>query len=81
MSQENVEQLYRAYDAFNRRDLDAYLARIDPEVEFTPRIMGLEGGFYRGQRDGVRESVADPLSSSSPTSLPRSWKFATLASP
>ena len=54
MSQENVEQLYRAYDAFNRRDLDAYLARIDPEVEFTPRIMGLEGGFYRGH-DGVRE--------------------------
>jgi hypothetical protein len=25
MSQENVERLYRAYDAFNRRDLDAYL--------------------------------------------------------
>jgi hypothetical protein len=26
MSQEKVERLYRAYDAFNRRDLDAYLA-------------------------------------------------------
>ena len=26
MSRENVERLYRAYDAFNRRDLDAYLA-------------------------------------------------------
>jgi hypothetical protein len=32
MSRENVERLYRAYDAFNRRDLDAYLAHIDPEV-------------------------------------------------
>ena len=26
MSQENVELSYRAFDAFNRRDLDAYLA-------------------------------------------------------
>jgi hypothetical protein len=24
MSQENVELLYRAYNAFNRRDLDAF---------------------------------------------------------
>jgi hypothetical protein len=46
MSQENVERLYRAYDAFNRRDLDAYLGLIDPEVELTPRIMELEGGSY-----------------------------------
>ena len=46
MSQENVERLYRAYDAFNRRDLDASLALIDPEVELTPRIMELEGGSY-----------------------------------
>ena len=55
MSQENVERLYRAYDAFNRRDLDAYLALIDPEVELTPRIMELEGGSYYRGHDGVRE--------------------------
>jgi SnoaL-like domain len=55
MSQENVERLYRAYETFNRRDLDAYLALIDPEVELTPRIMELEGGSYYRGPDGVRE--------------------------
>ena len=40
---ENVELLYRAYGAFNRRDLDAFLALMDPEVELTTRIMELEG--------------------------------------
>src|SRR5215207_6888067 len=55
MSQENVERLYRAYDAFNRRDLDAYPALMDPEVELTPRIMELEGGSYYRGHDGVRE--------------------------
>jgi ketosteroid isomerase-like protein len=34
MSEENVELAHRAYDAFNRRDLDAFLAFNDPEVEF-----------------------------------------------
>ena len=32
MSQENVELNYRSHDAFNRRDLDAYLALNDPDV-------------------------------------------------
>src|SRR6185295_11609006 len=36
MSRENVDLSYRVIDAFNRRDLGAYLALIDPEVEFTP---------------------------------------------
>ena len=40
-------------DDFNRRDLDAYLALIDPEVEFTPYEVSVEGGDpYRGH-DGV----------------------------
>ena len=33
MSQENVELTYQAYDAFNRRDLDAVLALMDADVE------------------------------------------------
>jgi ketosteroid isomerase-like protein len=54
MSQENVELLYRAYDAFNRRDLDAFLALCDPKIEFTTFNLQLEGGSsYRGHR-GVR---------------------------
>jgi hypothetical protein len=54
MSQENVELLHQAIDAFNRRDLDAYLATNDPDVEFTPYERALEGlGPYRGH-DSVR---------------------------
>ena len=54
MSQENVELQHRVIDDFNRRDLDAYLALIDPEVEFTPYEVSVQGGDpYRGH-DGVR---------------------------
>jgi hypothetical protein len=31
MSQENVELVYQAADAFNRRDLEAVLALCDPD--------------------------------------------------
>jgi ketosteroid isomerase-like protein len=54
MSQ-NVELLYRSYDALNRRDLDAYLALLDPEVEFTPRILEMESGSSFRGHDGMRE--------------------------
>ena len=55
MSQENVERVHQAHDAFNRRDLDAFLALMDSEVELTTRFMELEGDpYYRGH-DGVRE--------------------------
>ena len=54
MSAENVELIQRAFEAFNRRDLDAFLELMDPEVEFTPYERVLEGlGPYRGH-DGVR---------------------------
>src|SRR5688572_26335634 len=54
MSRENVELNYRSHDAFNRRDLEAYLALNDPDVEFTPYERAIEGlGPYRGH-DGVR---------------------------
>jgi ketosteroid isomerase-like protein len=55
MSHENVELVHRVYDAFNRRDLDDFLAFADPDVELTTRFMEMEGDpFYRGH-DGVRE--------------------------
>ena len=54
MSRENVELHCRAIDAFNRRDLGAYLALTDPEVEFTPYEVSVQGGEpYRGHA-GVR---------------------------
>jgi ketosteroid isomerase-like protein len=52
MSRDNVESLHRAIDTFNRRDLDAFLAVNDPDVEFTPYERALEGlGPYRGHDD------------------------------
>jgi ketosteroid isomerase-like protein len=49
MSQENVELTYRTFDALNRRDLDAYLALTDEDVEFVPRTSAIEGeSVYRG---------------------------------
>jgi len=54
VSQENVELNYRSHDAFNRRDLEAFLALQDSGVQFTPYERAVEGlGPYRGH-DGVR---------------------------
>ena len=52
MPQENVELHRRAIEAFNQRDLDSFLALMDPNVEFTPyeRVME-EVGPYRGHAD------------------------------
>ena len=54
MSQENVELLHRADDAFRRRDLDAFLAIFDPDVEFSSRIVEMEGGGPLSGHDGIR---------------------------
>jgi ketosteroid isomerase-like protein len=59
MSQENVELAHRAYDAFSRRDLAAFLAFIDPEVEFTARNVEMEGDPYSRGDDGIREWCRD----------------------
>ena len=54
MSQENVEGVRRAFDALNRRELDAFLALMDDDVEVVPRMSAIEGeSGYRGH-DGVR---------------------------
>jgi ketosteroid isomerase-like protein len=54
MSEENADLNYRSHDAFNRRDLEGYLAFNDPDVEFTSYERAVEGlGPYRGH-DGVR---------------------------
>lgn len=61
MSRENVELGYRANDAFNRRDLHAFLALMDPDIEFVPYEVSVQGGdAYRGH-DGVRTWWEDTL--------------------
>jgi ketosteroid isomerase-like protein len=52
VSQENVELYYRAINAFNRRDFDAFLALMDADVESAPRVASVEGRFHG--HDGVR---------------------------
>jgi ketosteroid isomerase-like protein len=58
MSEENVETVQRAVEAWNADDLDAFLAELDADVEWYPSIEpGLEGNAttYRGH-DGARKA-------------------------
>src|SRR3954447_23077687 len=55
MSQEDVDRFLEGMEAFNRRDLDGFLAFIDPEVEFVVRLMEMEGRPYLRGHDGTRE--------------------------
>ena len=55
MSEKNPDLARRAIDAFNRRDWDAFLAFMDPDIEFSSRIIEVEGGGpFRGH-DGIRQ--------------------------
>jgi len=57
MSQENVETFRRNNEAVNRRDLEAFLFDMDPEIEFIPRRAAVQG-VYRGY-EGMRKYFAD----------------------
>ena len=57
MSQENVESCKRCVDSFNRRDFEANLKELDPEVTGRAVLLAMVGGeetVYRGH-EGVRE--------------------------
>jgi ketosteroid isomerase-like protein len=60
MSQENVEAVRRATEAINRRDVDAMLEVLDPEVEYYAALPALGGSaaVYHGHA-GVRELFRD----------------------
>ena len=51
MSQENVE-LVRAFEAFNRRDSEAFLAFFDHDIKFVSRLGAVEGDF--SGHEGIR---------------------------
>jgi ketosteroid isomerase-like protein len=59
MSRENLDLVLLMYEAFNRRDLDRFLALMHDEVEIEPRLGALEGD-YRGH-EGVRRWWSDLL--------------------
>jgi ketosteroid isomerase-like protein len=52
MSQENVERMHRAFDAFARRDKVAWLELCDPDVEFAPVGDWPETDPIRGREAG-----------------------------
>jgi ketosteroid isomerase-like protein len=54
MAEDNVDLVHRAFDAVNRRDIDAFLALMSPDVVFVPRLLAVEGGELRGH-EGVRK--------------------------
>ena len=61
MSQENVEAYKRGLDAFNRRDVEAMLQELDPEVVMhlaLPAMFGGEATAFRGH-DECREFLRD----------------------
>jgi ketosteroid isomerase-like protein len=61
MSQENVETVKRAIDAYNRRDIDGFLEEFDPAAEWRPLnqvMFGTEATVYRGH-EGVRKFVRE----------------------
>jgi uncharacterized protein len=48
MSEENVEVIRAAYEAFNRRDFEAVRTLLHPEVEWQPYLGVVEGSSHRG---------------------------------
>ena len=61
MSQTNVDLVLKSYDAFNRRDWDAFVALMDDEVEIESRLVAMEGGYH-----GHEGRVAGGTTSSAP---------------
>jgi hypothetical protein len=52
MSEENVERARQAYQAFNRRDQETFLALMDEEVEAESRLVAMEGAYHG--HEGIR---------------------------
>jgi ketosteroid isomerase-like protein len=60
MSQQNVEAVKDAMEAFNERDIERLLKFADPEVEWRPPAELPGATAYHGH-DGVRQAIADML--------------------
>jgi len=58
VSEENVELHRQANDAFNTRDIEAYIAFCDPEIELHSAVTGPGPAIYH-RHEGVRKWHAD----------------------
>jgi ketosteroid isomerase-like protein len=54
MSRQHIEAVEQAFEAYRRRDLDAFLELLHPDVEVRSLLTELETEYYHGH-DGVRE--------------------------
>jgi ketosteroid isomerase-like protein len=61
MSRENVELVYRAYDAIRRHDIEAFVREQHPDVVGVVHIMQAEGTTYIGH-SGMRRFLDDMYS-------------------
>src|SRR5436190_5279108 len=53
MSNQNVELLRRVLDAYNARDIEAFIAYCDPSIELHSAFAAVGGAVYHGL-DGLR---------------------------
>jgi ketosteroid isomerase-like protein len=67
MSQENVELALQGVEAFNRRDVDAFVATLSPDVEWEDSVFWTEPvRTYRGRaefREWFNRVVVEPWES------------------
>ena len=78
MSEENVESFKRGVEAGNRGDIEAFLAELDPEVEYHAALPMVGGdAVYRGHEGFASGLKTLGTSSLKPSSS--SPRFGTLA--
>ena len=61
MSDKNVQVFKRGADAYNRRDVEALLEELHPEIEWRPLLpvlLGGEAAVVRGH-DGARQGIQE----------------------
>ena len=58
MSEQNIELLRRASEAFNARDIEAFIALSDPSIEWNSQMTVPGGAVYHGH-DGLRQYFRD----------------------
>ena len=59
MAQSDIDVVCGSHEAFRRRDLEAFVDYMDPEIEFTSLVLEVEG-TYRGH-EGIRSWWNDIL--------------------
>lgn len=60
MSQQDVQTVREAYEAFNRQDIPAVLDRLDPQIEWIEQGGGrAPAGTYRGPESAANDVFAN----------------------